>query len=177
MRTTDDAYEKTDGLHPIPSILDLPSLNDMDASKRTAPAAHTPSPPRTPEEDSAPEDMSSSLLSGTATTARRSPSPARYALRNRAPGGGPAPSVAIREVHDSFGRRKPRQTGTSPARHQSSSQAKGKTSAKLPSGSQVADQGHAGANDDAIRKDADVLTKVFVVSPSALPLSLVLSRP
>jgi hypothetical protein len=105
VHATDDAYKKTDGLHPIPSILDLPSLHELEG----------------------PDSLSSS-------STRSLPS----SLRNRTNGATEDPLEKVRS-------------------------AKKSAAAEEYAGAKQA-SGHRHDGGDGVRRDADVLTKVFVVS-------------
>lgn len=108
----DDAYKKTDGLHPIPSILDLPSLHELEGPDQV-------------------DELGLSSSSNAST--RLLPT----ALRNRAGGeGGKRPRGA--EEKDEV------EVAVERCQHQG--------------------HRHDGGGGDGVRRDADVLTKVFVVS-------------
>ena len=170
-RDTDDTYKKTDGLHPIPSILDLPSLHDMDA-------------PLAGEEMGA---GTAWMRNGTgATTARGKGSgnqtrltkvPLPYALRNRAGGEGSldddplervknrpkdgaktasASAIRARADEDQVKDKDQKMTGG----------VRGLTGEKDLSAITLdeMDTSEQNPDHDHVRRDADVLTKVFVVS-------------
>ncbi|KDE03892.1 hypothetical protein MVLG_05646 [Microbotryum lychnidis-dioicae p1A1 Lamole] len=122
-----DAYQKTEGLHPVPSIIDLPSLNDLDL-------------------DPTPTPLTSSY------TGASSPS-FKNQLRSRSGHSSPSPSVMVDET-DPLGL----------LRQKQKREIKGENGEGVGEGYEKLSQSTSKKDGDRVRRDADVLTKVFVYS-------------
>ncbi|SCV70074.1 BQ2448_1468 [Microbotryum intermedium] len=119
-----DAYEKTDGLHPVPSIIDLPSLNELDPTTSTS--------------------LSSSSSSSSKNQANQ--------LRSRS---GNSSAALLVDEHDPLGLLRKKQKGK---------EMKNDILGEDGYGYDKLSKSRSKKDGDHVRRDADVLTKVFVYS-------------
>lgn len=173
-RQTDDAYKKVDGLHPIPSILDLPSLQDLDSSDKRASGSHGLTLGDTISSSSSGADDSSG-----APGFHTSHTSHQASLRNRhanggggggggtavtAGNGGPLERVRQQQKLGVVSRSSSSSTVAEADEFNATAGAAGPEKGRKTSEQRQRDLRAKQDGGDGLRRDADVLTKVFVVS-------------